>query len=329
MEKTRIAVVLGVVVLTAAIAQAQRRSAAAEGEAPRQAQEEAVRPAPADVEATLTDIRQTFGTVPQFMQVYPQEALPGAWEAMKGLQLAETEVPGRYKELIGLAVAAQVPCEYCSYFHTEAAKLHGATEPEAREAIALAAVTYQMSTYAMGSGIGGAELRRDTTRLEARMRQMRQAAEGATGQEGEAAQPEAPQITDAQSARQDIERTLGFVPAVWRAVPDEAVAGLWRNTRDLYMTDTEIPAKYKTLIGVAVSAQMACSVCTDHHASLARAMGATDAEIAEAVAVAGSVRHWSTVLNGNLIDPAAFRRETDQIMTHLRRAAEAAQAPRR
>ena len=42
------------------------------------------------------------------------------------------------KELIGLAVAAQIPCEYCVYYHTKAAKADGATAAQIKEAIAMA-----------------------------------------------------------------------------------------------------------------------------------------------------------------------------------------------
>ena len=48
---------------------------------------------------------------------------------MKTLQLnPNTALPGRTKELIGLAVAAQIPCHYCIVAHTEFAKLNGASE---------------------------------------------------------------------------------------------------------------------------------------------------------------------------------------------------------
>lgn len=51
----------------------------------------------------------------------------------------DTAIPGKYKELIGLGIAAQIPCHYCSYFHTEVAKLYGATAGELNEAVAVAA----------------------------------------------------------------------------------------------------------------------------------------------------------------------------------------------
>jgi hypothetical protein len=41
--------------------------------------------------------------------------------------------------------------------------------------------------------------------------------------------------------------------------------------------------------------------------------GASDAEIKEAITMAGIVRHWSTVLNGNQINEQKFRSEVDRI----------------
>jgi len=97
------------------------------------------------------DIQKTLGFVPQFFLKFPETALPGAWEEMKTLQLnPATALPGRSKELIGLAVAAQIPCHYCIYAHTEFAKLNGASEEEIGEAVAMAATTRHWSTFING-----------------------------------------------------------------------------------------------------------------------------------------------------------------------------------
>src|SRR5205809_7957787 len=81
---------------------------------------------PKPAEAARADIQKTFGFVPQFLLQVPELALPGTWDEMKTLQLnPSTALPGKIKELIGLAVAAQVPCRYCTYAHTDFARLHG------------------------------------------------------------------------------------------------------------------------------------------------------------------------------------------------------------
>ena len=70
---------------------------------------------------------------------------------MKTLQLnPSTALPGRTKELIGLGVAAQIPCRYCIVAHTEFAKLNGASEAEIGEAVAMAALTRHWSTFLNG-----------------------------------------------------------------------------------------------------------------------------------------------------------------------------------
>ena len=112
------------------------------------------------------DIQKTLGFVPQFFQKLPDGMLPGTWEEMKGLQLSpSTALDGRSKELVGLAVAAQVPCRYCIVAHTEFAKLNGATDLEIREAIALASFTRSMSTLLNGMQVDEPQFRRDVDRL--------------------------------------------------------------------------------------------------------------------------------------------------------------------
>jgi len=79
--------------------------------------------------------------------------LPGAWDAFKAMSAPNTAIPSKYKELIGLAVAAQIPCDYCVYNHTKTAKANGATKEEIREAIATAAEVRHWSTVLQGNQI--------------------------------------------------------------------------------------------------------------------------------------------------------------------------------
>src|SRR4051794_26571240 len=87
------------------------------------------------------DIQKTFGFVPGFMKLVPDLALPGAWMDFKALLVAPgTALPPKVKDLVGLAVAAQIPCDYCIYAHTELAKVNGATDAEISEAVAMGAL---------------------------------------------------------------------------------------------------------------------------------------------------------------------------------------------
>lgn len=102
--------------------------------------------------ATYRDIEQTLGMVPGFFRQFPEAGIAGAWQEFKSIQLnPKTELSGKVKELIGLAIAAQVPCTYCVYFHTAAAKANGATDGEIRETIAMAAIVRHWSTVLNGA----------------------------------------------------------------------------------------------------------------------------------------------------------------------------------
>jgi AhpD family alkylhydroperoxidase len=117
----------------------------------------------ASAQATYKDIEATLGMVPTFFKLFPESGIAGAWAEFKSLQLnPKTKLDGKTKELIGLAVAAQVPCHYCVYFHTAAAKANGATDEEVREAVGMAAVTRHWSTVLNGMQVDVAAFQRET-----------------------------------------------------------------------------------------------------------------------------------------------------------------------
>ena len=94
------------------------------------------------------DIEETFGLVPEFFARVPDYLLPTEWASFKSLVLSdETALPNKYKELIGLAVSGATRCRYCAYFHTEAARLFGASEDEIMETALIAKNTMGWSTY--------------------------------------------------------------------------------------------------------------------------------------------------------------------------------------
>jgi AhpD family alkylhydroperoxidase len=128
------------------------------------------------------------------------------------------------------------------------------------------------------------------------------------------------QDAGAQAAYSDIEQTLGSVPGFFRAFPESGIAGAWAEFKSVQLNPrTKLDGKTKELIGLAVAAQVPCQYCIYFHTAAAKANGATDQEVGEAVAMAAIVRHWSTVLNGMQVDLVAFKRDTDTV---LRTAAE-------
>lgn len=117
-------------------------------------------------EAAYKDIQDTLGVVPSFFKAFPQAGIAGAWAEFKAVQLnPRTALSGKEKELIGLAVSAQIPCRYCVYFHTRAAKLNGATEEEIREAIAMAAITRHWSTVLNGVNTDEAQFQKEVDQV--------------------------------------------------------------------------------------------------------------------------------------------------------------------
>jgi AhpD family alkylhydroperoxidase len=263
-----------------------------------------------DAKAAYQDVEKTLGFVPSFLKSYPDESIAAAWDELKSLELnPKTALPGKTKELIGLAVAAQIPCRYCIYFHTQIAKLNGANDAELKEAIALAANTRHWSTVTNGLQIDFSEFKQELARVGAYLQH--------PTPKGEAAP-----VTDAASAYRDIERTLGSVPTFMRRFPEAGIAAAWRVMKSLELApNTALPGKTKELIGLAVAAQIPCQYCILFHTEAAKLNGASDAEIREAVAMASLTRTWSAVTNGSMTDETQFRKDIDQVVANVKKAA--------
>ncbi len=93
------------------------------------------------------EMKELFGNAPSWASDIPESAVEGFWTMMRDFQLGETRIPNKYKELIGLGVSGATRCRYCALFHTEAARLFGATDEEIAEAGMMAALTMAGSTF--------------------------------------------------------------------------------------------------------------------------------------------------------------------------------------
>jgi AhpD family alkylhydroperoxidase len=257
--------------------------------------------------AARADIGKTLGFVPQFFLKFPEEVLPGAWEEMKTLQLnPATALPGRSKELIGLAVAAQIPCRYCIVAHTEFARLNGASETEIGEAVAMAAITRHWSTFLNGIQTDETKFRAEIAKIVANVKQ-------ASASKTPAGKPIA--VVDGQTALAEVTQMLGYAPEFLKRFPDVARAGAWRQMRDVQLSPaTALSGKNKELMGLAVASQVPCRFCIIAHTEFAKLNGATDAEITEAVAMASLTRDLSTLLNGMQVDEGQFRKDIDLLV---------------
>jgi AhpD family alkylhydroperoxidase len=98
---------------------------------------------------------------PPFVKaIAPQEAASPAWQEWMAVFNPKGALDGKTKELIGLAVAAQIPCQYCVYAHTVGAKQAGATDEQIKEAIAASALVRKMSTELNGNQYDMAEFKK-------------------------------------------------------------------------------------------------------------------------------------------------------------------------
>ena len=118
------------------------------------------------------------------------------------------------------------------------------------------------------------------------------------------------QAGEIEETHADIAATLGGVPSFISSVADAALPGLWKTAKELqFNPDTALDMKTKALISLGVAAQIPCSYCIWMDTGSARAAGATDQEIAEAVALAAQTRAWSTIFNGMQVDFEQFKAE--------------------
>lgn len=110
------------------------------------------------------EMKDLFGFVPKFYDAIPASVREDQWSTQRDLELSETAIPLKYKELIGLAIAAHIKCGYCIYFHTQAAKAFGASDEELKEASYMGGFTVQMSNAITGARVDIDQFRSEVDR---------------------------------------------------------------------------------------------------------------------------------------------------------------------
>jgi AhpD family alkylhydroperoxidase len=119
------------------------------------------------------DIEQTLGVVPGFFKMLPSSHLQAEWKIFKDFELSDqTALSPKVKELIGLAVAAQMQCEYCTFFHTASAGMHGATAREIDEALLVGKSTAGWSTFLSGARYDMDQLKREMRDIHEHMKKV-------------------------------------------------------------------------------------------------------------------------------------------------------------
>jgi AhpD family alkylhydroperoxidase len=77
----------------------------------------------------------------------------------------EGPIPNKYRELIGIGISATTKCPYCVAFHTEFAKLFGATDAEIEHAVHYAKSTAGWSAYLNGLQFDREEFDREVRQI--------------------------------------------------------------------------------------------------------------------------------------------------------------------
>jgi AhpD family alkylhydroperoxidase len=118
-----------------------------------------------DHKQAISEIEESFGFVPSFFKLLPDEYLGSEWDLQKRLTLEETLIPNKYKELMGLSVAAVTRCKYCTYYHTVDAKIFGATDEEIEEEMHCTKQVIGWSTYINGMQMDYDEFKKEMDRI--------------------------------------------------------------------------------------------------------------------------------------------------------------------
>jgi AhpD family alkylhydroperoxidase len=123
----------------------------------------------------IQEVTEVFGQVPSWLKDAPETALAAVWTLMRDFYLAETTIPNKYKELIGLAVSGATRCRYCALYHTEAARVFGATDAEIAEASMMGGFTMLASTFINAEQVDYEQFKRETLEIIAFVKQKRNA----------------------------------------------------------------------------------------------------------------------------------------------------------
>lgn len=129
------------------------------------------------------EIEQTFGLVPSMFKDVPESMLEQEWKLFRQIELEEGPIPQKYRELMGVAISGVTKCSYCTYYHTEVARLFGATEEEIEAAVHYAKLTAGWSTYVNGLQLDYDQFRNEVKQACEHIRSSQKAAGAKAGAE--------------------------------------------------------------------------------------------------------------------------------------------------
>jgi AhpD family alkylhydroperoxidase len=127
-------------------------------------------------EQIYAEMTQMFGLVPSFFKLVPDNSLELEWRLFKIVQFDEGPIPNKYRELIGIGISAITKCEYCIQYHTEVARLNGATDAEIEDAVHYAKSSAGWSAYLNGMQVDKQQFADELAQVAAYVRGQAEAA---------------------------------------------------------------------------------------------------------------------------------------------------------
>jgi AhpD family alkylhydroperoxidase len=121
-------------------------------------------------EEIYREMEEAFGLVPSMFKTIPDSSLELEWVLFKRIQMDEAPISNKNRELIGIAISAATKCRYCSFFHTEMAKVHGATDEEIENAVHYAKSNAGWSAYLNGMQVDFEEFKKELLQVSEHLR---------------------------------------------------------------------------------------------------------------------------------------------------------------
>lgn len=127
------------------------------------------------------------------------------------------------------------------------------------------------------------------------------------------------EVTDMnyEDTTKDIEETLGIVPGFMEALPQDVLIQEWPIFKKYIIGESEIPAKYRAFIGLAIAASVRCSYSKLLYKNVAELSEATDEELAEIAVITSLVARWSVILHTQQYDLETFKEDIENMGDRL------------
>jgi len=117
----------------------------------------------------------------------------------------------------------------------------------------------------------------------------------------------------------EIEETMGEVPGIFKKLSDRSLEIEYQTMKLMQGRRTVIPQKYLELIGLGIAAARSSRYGVLWHREMAKAFGATEAEVEEALYFTKGSIGWNAYIDGLDYDYGDYKKEVRSVAEHMRR----------